>query len=198
MKLNKIIIPLLLFQILCFTLSLNLSNFSGKPVKELNIFMKKMQYAVSRYIEFLKVQKEAYKSDLNNHRRDIDRASYKQDYYLIKEAIEKIEKWYKSQWEFYDRLTSNNSRISLFQNDYDNFWANIESAFDYILEPLDYIDYIKVGTMKIRKCLKHFNGTDCRSYNESKDKLKPNELERYQKKDKSEKGIFASLFGLKK
>lgn len=196
MKLNKIIIPLLLFQILCFTLSLNLSNFSGKrkPVKEMNIFMKKIQYAVTRYLDFLKAHKEAYKSDLNN-RRNIDRTSLKQDYYLIKDAIEKIEKWYKSQWEFYDRLTSTNSRISIFQEDYNNFWANIESAFDYYLEPLDYIDNIKIGTMKIRKCLKYFNGTDCRSYNEIIDILKPNELERYKKK---EKGFFASLFGSKK
>lgn len=69
-----------------------------------------------------------------------------------------------------------------FKEDYNNFWANIESAFDYYLEPLDYIDNIKIGTMKIRKCLKYFNGTDCRSYNEIIDILKPNELERYKKK----------------
>ena len=83
MKLNKIIILILLIQIFCFTLTLKLTNVSSKSVKELNVFMKKLQYAATRYLDFLKVQKENYKYYLNT-RKDINRQHYTQDYNLIK------------------------------------------------------------------------------------------------------------------
>ena len=197
MKFNNIIIAILFLQILCFTQALNLSKVSRKRVKEMNFFMKKIKYGLTRYIEFLKAQKENYKWTLNN-RRDINRRSLMEDYNLIKEAIAKIEKWYQTQWDFYDKLTSKNSRISIIRDDFDNFWANIESALDYYLEPLDYIERIKIGTMKIKKCLSNFNGRDCSEYNEVEDVLKPHELERYHKKDKSEKSFFSGWFGSKK
>lgn len=190
MKLSKICTILILFlQILNLCLSINLKlnkRIKKTNSKGSNAFMSKLEYAHERYIEYLTFAKKRYSKN-------------KEVYSKIKTVIHDLERWYESQWKFYSKLTESYSRISQIRGDYDNFWASIESAYDYYIEPLDYLEEIKIATLKIRKCLSYFNGKDCSGYKEVTDVLKPNELERFPKKSKNEnKGFFSNLFGKKK
>lgn len=188
MKFAKLIIVFILFfQAFYFCLNLNLLNKRNNvQSKGSNIFMNKFEYAQKRYIDCLIKAKRRYSND-------------KDTYAEIKSVIQKLEKWYESQWKFYSKLTESNKKISELKEDYDNFWASIDSAYDIYLEALDYLEDIKISTLKIKKCLNFYDGEGCSRYKENYDVLKGKELERFHKKgDEEGKSFFARWFGLKK